>query len=64
MDAGQNNNLKEQLRDRPDMTASYVTDAFAENELESVTQALNQVLRAQNVHALARGAGLRRTGWQ
>ncbi len=56
----QKNNLKERFRDRPDMIASYLTDAFAENDLECVTLALNRVLRAQNVQALAREAGLRR----
>ena len=42
------------------MIASYLTDAFAENDLECATLALNHVLRAQNVQALAREAGLRR----
>jgi len=42
------------------MMASYLTDAFAENDLECVTLALNHVLRAQNVQALAREAGLGR----
>src|SRR6516165_1736600 len=53
-------NLRERFRDRPDMIASYLTDAFAENDLECVTLALNHVLRAQNVQALAREAGLGR----
>ena len=52
--------LRERFRDRPDVIASYLTDAFAENDLECVAQALNHVLRAQNVQALAREAGLRR----
>ena len=56
----QKNDLKERFRDRPDMIASYLTDAFAENDLECVTRALNDVLRAQNVQALAHEAGLRR----
>jgi probable addiction module antidote protein len=60
MDDEQKNNLKERFRDNPDMIASYLTDAFAENDLERVTLALNHVLRAQNVQALAREAGLRR----
>ena len=60
MDDEQKNNLKERFRDRPDVIASYLTDAFAENDLECVAQALNHVLRAQNVQALAREAGLRR----
>jgi probable addiction module antidote protein len=53
-------NLRERFRDRPDMIASYLTDAFAENDLECVALALNHVLRAQNVQAIAREAGLRR----
>ena len=53
-------NLREQFRDRPDMIASYLTDAFSENDLECATLALNHVLRAQNVQAIAREAGLRR----
>jgi probable addiction module antidote protein len=52
--------LRERFRDRPDMIASYLTDAFAENDLERVTLALSHVLRAQNVQAIAREAGLRR----
>jgi probable addiction module antidote protein len=60
MDNEQTNNLKKRFRDRPDMIASYLTNAFAENDLERVIQALNYVLRAQNVQALAREAGLRR----
>ena len=60
MDNEQKNNLKKRLRDRPDMIASYLTDAFAENDLECATLALNHVLRAQNVQAIAREAGLRR----
>jgi probable addiction module antidote protein len=54
------NHLKERFRDKPDMIASYLTDAFAENDLERATLALCHVLRAQNVQALAREAGLRR----
>jgi len=53
-------NLRERFRDRPDMIASYLTDAFSENDLECATLALNHVLRAQNVQAIAREAGLRR----
>ena len=56
----QKNALKERCRERPDMIASYLTDAFAENDLERATLALSLVLRAQNVQALAREAGLRR----
>ena len=57
---GRKKDLKERFRDNPDMIASFLTDAFAENDLERVTLALNQVLRAQNVQAIAREGGLRR----
>ena len=60
MDDEQKNNLKERFLDKPDMIASYLTDAFAENDLERVTTAMNHVLRAQNVQALAREAGVGR----
>ena len=56
----QRDDLKQRFRDRPDMIASYLTDAFAENDLERATFALSHVLRAQNVQALALEAGLRR----
>jgi probable addiction module antidote protein len=56
----QKNDLKERFRDKPDMIARYLTDAFAENDLERATLALSHVLRAQNVQAIAREAGLRR----
>ena len=60
MGDGQKDDLKERFRDRPDVMASYLTDAFAENDLKRATLALGHVLRAQNVQALAREAGLRR----
>jgi len=48
------------LRDNDSEIAGYLSEAFAENDLEKALFALNQVLRAQNVQALAREAGLRR----
>ena len=60
MGDGRKKDLKERFRDNPDMIASFLTDAFAENDLERVTLAVNKVLRAQNVQAIAREAGLRR----
>jgi probable addiction module antidote protein len=48
------------FRDNPEAIAHYLTDAFAQNELSAVATALKQVVRAQNVQALAREAGLRR----
>src|SRR5262245_46090816 len=58
MGDGQKKDLKERFRDKPDIIASFLTEAFAENDLERVTQALSQVLRAQNVQAVAREGGL------
>ena len=60
MDDKQKNSLKERFRDKPDMIASYLTDAFAENDLERATLAVGHVIRAQNVQALAREAGVGR----
>ncbi len=60
MGDGQKNDLKARFRDKPDTIASFLTDAFAENDLARATLALSQVLRAQNVQAIAREAGLRR----
>lgn len=60
MSDGQKKDLKERFRDKPEMIASFLTDAFAENDLERVTLALSQILLAQNVQAVAREAGLRR----
>ena len=51
---------KNVLRDNDLAIASYLSEAFAENDPETVLLALSQVMRAQNVQALAREAGLRR----
>ncbi|MCK1341669.1 transcriptional regulator [Bradyrhizobium sp. 38] len=48
------------FRDNPDAIAAYLTDKFAENDLEAATTGLSQVMQAQNVRMLARDAGLRR----
>ena len=47
-------------RDNPDLIAAYLTEKFAENNLSAVLLAINRVMRAQNVQAIAREAGLRR----
>jgi probable addiction module antidote protein len=62
--SGEENGLdpKYEFRDNPEAIASYLTDAFAKNELAAAVTALRQVLLAQNVQALAREAGLRRDG--
>ncbi len=51
---------KKVLRDNDLAIAAYLSQAFAENDLEKVLLALNWVMRAQNVQALAKEAGLRR----
>ncbi len=48
------------LRDDPSAIAKHLTEAFAENDRSIATRALNEVLRAQNVQALGRRAGLGR----
>ena len=50
------------FRDNPEAIAHYLTDAFAQNELDAIVTAIRQVLQAQNVKAFAREAGLRRDG--
>ena len=47
-------------RDNPKAIARYLTEKFAQNDLEEILKALRGVLRAQNVLALARATGLRR----
>ena len=51
---------KKVLRDNDLAIAAYLSQAFGENDLEKVLLALNRVMRAQNVQALAKEAGLRR----
>ena len=47
-------------RDNPRAIARYLTEAFETNDLSTIMQCINRVMRAQNVQALAREAGLRR----
>ena len=47
-------------RDNPQAIARYLTEAFETNDLSTIMQCINRVMRAQNVQALAREAGLRR----
>ncbi|WP_409364877.1 hypothetical protein [Bradyrhizobium sp. JYMT SZCCT0428] len=47
-------------RDNPGAIAAYLDDIFRKNELREVLIALNRVMRAQNVKAIAREMGLRR----
>ena len=47
-------------RDNPGAIAAYVDDKFAKNDLSEVLLAINQVMKAQNVQAIARETELRR----
>ena len=59
-DAREASPKKTVLRDNDLAIAAYLSEAFAENDLEQALVALKQVMRAQNVQALAREAGLPR----
>ena len=48
------------LRDNPLNIAAHLNKAFATDNLAAILKALNEVMRAQNVSALARATGLRR----
>lgn len=50
----------ENLRANPDAIASYLSKAFENSDHAAVVQALQRVLRAQNVQAIARASGMRR----
>jgi probable addiction module antidote protein len=52
--------LKARFRDNPEAIAQYLNQSLEKNQLESVLAAFDKVLRAQNVQALAREAGMRR----
>ena len=47
-------------RDNPTAIAKYLDKLFEKNEISEILRAINLVLRAQNVQAIAREAGLRR----
>lgn len=47
-------------RDNPQAIARYLTEAFETNDLPTIMRCINRMMRAQNVQALAREAGLRR----
>jgi probable addiction module antidote protein len=48
------------FRDNPYAIAAYLSDAFDKNDIDVILNAIGRVMRAQNVQALAREAGLRR----
>ena len=58
MDEGQMD--PKHFQDNPQRIASYLSEAFAKNDLATVLEAINLVMRGQNVMALARESGLRR----
>jgi DNA-binding phage protein len=53
--------LKERFGDNPKAIALYLTKSLAKDELKPVLKALNQILIGQNVMAVARKTGIRRT---
>jgi probable addiction module antidote protein len=48
------------FRDNPFAISAYLSEAFEKNDLDTILKAINRVMRAQNVQAMAREAGLRR----
>jgi probable addiction module antidote protein len=48
------------FRENPTAIAAYLTEAFDKNDMGAVVLAINLVMRAQNVRALAADSGLRR----
>jgi probable addiction module antidote protein len=52
--------LKKKFGKNPGRIARYLTVSLANNELEPVLKALNQILAGQNVSALARETGINR----
>jgi probable addiction module antidote protein len=59
LDGGRNSD-RDIFCDNPVAIAKHLTDAFATNNLSLVVAAINTVMRAQNVLALAEATGLRR----
>jgi probable addiction module antidote protein len=51
-----------ELRDNPENIAQFLNEALSTDDLATILGALRDVLRAQNVMALARETGLRRDG--
>src|SRR4051812_47275959 len=48
------------FRDNPRAIAAYLSEAFEKNDIDVIVSAINRVMRAQNVQAIAKQAGLRR----
>jgi probable addiction module antidote protein len=54
------NNDAKLFRDNPPAIAAYLSEAFEKRDLSVILPAIKRVMRAQNVQAMAREAGLRR----
>ena len=52
--------LKTRYRDNPEAIARYLNEALEKDQLQPVLTALDKILRAQNVQAIARESGMRR----
>jgi len=52
--------LKVRFRDNPEAIAQYLNDSLEKSQLQPVLTALDKILRAQNVQAVARESGMRR----
>jgi probable addiction module antidote protein len=52
--------LKTRFRDNPEAIARYLNRSLEKNQLQPVLTALDKILRAQNVQAVARESGMRR----
>src|SRR5215471_11872163 len=52
--------LKVRFRDNPEAIARHLNESLAKNQLQPVLSAFDEILRAQNVQAVAREAGMRR----
>jgi probable addiction module antidote protein len=50
------------FRDNPAAIAEFLTEMFAKNDLPGILDALQLVMRAQNVKALSEATGMRRDG--
>jgi len=52
--------LKGRFRDNPEAIARYLNKSLEKGQLQPVLTALDKILRAQNVQAVARESGMRR----
>src|SRR5215470_11772732 len=52
--------LKARFGNNPKAIARYLSESLAKNQLQPVLTAFDEILRAQNVQAIAREAGMRR----